>query len=292
LDKLKDIFNRKFSEQDVVDYYDATEVHYRMFWEFEKSLSIHYGVWTKGIKNLSDAMINTNLLLARAGGINKDSYVLDAGCGFGGSSICIAEHFGCKVTGITLSARQVEIGTEQAKKRGVENLASFKQMSYTDTSFPDNTFDYVWAIESMQTGSDKHAFLKEAARVLKPGGKLLISDCFKPYEYNIADEKHMAIMFNGWAAEDVISFDKFVEIAKFVGLLLKIESDRTLEVKPTVNRMFFYGILGMIGTFLYNAFVKKASFFSRIHYRTALSQFYAYRKGLWMYKMLIFEKSL
>ncbi len=290
MNKIEKTLRRKFTDADVAEYYDTTEVHYRMFWRFEQTLSLHYGVWTKGIRNLAEAMLNTNLMLARLGGINKDSYVLDAGCGCGGSSICLADNIGCKVTGITLSAKQVSTAANEAKKRGVGHLVSFQQMNYTATAFPDNAFDFVWAIESMQTAPDKSAFLKEASRVLKPGGKLLIADCFKSYRYNIEDEINVAIMFNGWAVEDIVTPDNFTELAQDAQLALVLEKDLTKEVNPTVHRILFYGILGMFGTFLYNSFVKKASYFSRIHYRTAISQYLAYKKNLWKYEMFVFEK--
>lgn len=279
-----------FSTKDIVDYYDNTENHYRMFWKFERGLGLHYGVWTEGIKNLGEAILNTNIILANAGGITKESYVLDAGCGVGGSAICIAGNFGCTVTGITLSAKQVATATGYAEKRGVSHLASFKEMDYTKTTFPDNTFDFVWAIESMQTAKDKSLFLKEAYRVLKTGGKLLVGDCFKSYEYRIEDEKHVQIMFNGWAVADVVTSETFCNLGKPVGFSLVKEIDVTNEVRPSVNRLFLSGIAGMIGTFLYNTFVKKASYFSRVHYKTVLSQFFSYRKKLWKYKLLVLEK--
>lgn len=278
-----------FTPQDVANYYDQTEVHYRRFWKFEEALGLHYGIWSEVIKNLKDAVLNTNKLLAELGGIKPTDVGLDAGCGVGGSAIYLAKNIGCKVIGITLSEKQAATATEFAEKRGVVQLVSFKAMNYTSTSFADNTFDFVWAIESMQTAVDKSDFLKEAKRVLKPGGKILIADCFKSYNYPFAKNKLMQLMFNGWAVTDVVSAEELINEANHFGFVLHKELDVTKEVYPSVLRFFYAAVIGMFGTFFYNTFVKKASYFSRVHYKTGLSQFAAYKKNLWKYKLLVLK---
>jgi len=92
-----------FSTQDISDYYDDTEVHYKMFWKFEETLGLHYAIWDSTTKNLTDAILNTNNYLAELGEVKSTDYILDAGCGVGGSSIYLAKKFGCKVFGVTLS---------------------------------------------------------------------------------------------------------------------------------------------------------------------------------------------
>ncbi len=278
-----------FTPQDVANYYDQTENHYRRFWKLEKSLSLHYGIWSEGIKNLHEAVLNTNTLLAKLSEIKSTDVVLDAGCGVGGSAIYLAKNIGCKVSGITLSEKQAGTATEFAKQHGVSNLASFYAMNYTATSFADNSFDVVWAIESMQTAVNKSDFLKEAKRILKPGGKIVIADCFKSYDYPFEKNKLMNLMFNGWAVSDVLSSEEFINKANQFGFTLEKEQDVTKEVYPSVVRFFFAAFWGMFGTFFYNVFVKRASYFSRVHYKTGLSQLAAYKKKLWKYKLLVLK---
>ncbi len=54
---------KHFSPEDVVNYYDQTEVHYRRFWKLDKVMGLHYGVWTKDTKNIEQAILNTNHML-------------------------------------------------------------------------------------------------------------------------------------------------------------------------------------------------------------------------------------
>jgi len=259
---------KTFTTQDVANYYDQTENHYRRWWKLEKSLGLHYGIWSEGIKNLHQAVLNTNVLLAKLGEIKSADIVLDAGCGVGGSAIFLAKNIGCTVTGITLSERQAATATEFAKQHGVSDLVSFHAMNYTATIFKENSFDVVWAIESMQTGVDKSKFLCEMNRVLKPGGSLLISDFFKSYNYLIEEKPLMKTMLHGWAISDILTLEDFVKKASRFNISLKSQNDFTKEILPTTRRLLFLACAGSIGTFFYNTFVKKASYFSRIHYKT------------------------
>ena len=278
-----------FTPRDVANYYDQTENHYRRWWKLEKSLGLHYGIWCEGIKNLHEAVLNTNALLANLGEIKSTDVVLDAGCGVGGSAIYLAKNIGCTVTGITLSEKQAMTATEFAKQHEVSNLVLFRAMNYTATSFADNSFDVVWAIESMQTAVDKSDFLKEAKRILKPNGKIVLADCFKSYDYPFEKNKLMNLMFNGWAVSDVVTSEEFIRQANQFGLALEKEQDVTKEVYPSVVRFFFAAFGGMFGTLLYNIFVKKASYFSRVHYKTGIAQFFAYYKKLWTYNLLVLK---
>ena len=129
-----------FTTQDIANYYDHTEVHYRKFWKMEQSMGLHYGIWDASTKTLADAILNTNRQLANLGKITSSDVVLDAGCGVGGSSIFLAKNYGCHVTGITLSERQVRTATLFSEKNDIGHLANFEQMNYTQTRFPDHRF--------------------------------------------------------------------------------------------------------------------------------------------------------
>lgn len=73
-----------------------------------------------------------------------------------------------KPAGITLSPQQVERGSGLAAERGLSN-ASFQVMDAQAMTFPDNTFDLVWACESGEHMPDKQKYIQEMERVLKPG---------------------------------------------------------------------------------------------------------------------------
>ncbi|MEZ4958924.1 MAG: methyltransferase domain-containing protein [Saprospiraceae bacterium] len=281
---------KTFTPQDITNYYDHTEPHYRQWWKMEESMGLHYGVWDDEIKSLSEAILNTNRQLAKLGDILPSDQVLDAGCGVGGSSIFLAKHFGCQVTGITLSKRQVKTATLFSQKNKVHEKVRFQQMDYTATHFPDHHFDVVWAIESMQTATDKGLFFKEMSRVLKPGGKLFIADVFKQGRWEVSESPTMQAMLHGWAMSDLLSLADLSAFGKQHNFALALERDATKAVARSVKRYYWFALLGMVGTKWYNLF-HRGTHFGKVHYKTGLAQHRAWKAGLWSYHLLLMKKS-
>ncbi len=273
---------RMFSNQDIEDYYDQTEVHYRMHWKLEEGMGLHYGIWDDTTKNLSEAVLNSNKQLMELGGIGKGHLVLDAGCGIGGSSIYLAKMQGCQVKGITLSKKQQQTATNLAKEKGVSDKVEFSVQDYTNTYFPDNTFDYAWCIESMQTATDKRLFFKEMSRIIKPGGSILVADIFKPEWYDITKEKDMLTMLNGWAMSDFLCIDELYKMSEEYKFSVDRLNNVSKEVYKSVKRMYYAGLVGAIGTKAYNLFYN-ASPFSKTHYKTGIAQKRGYDRNLWGY---------
>ncbi len=274
-----------FTTQDIANYYDHTEVHYRKFWKMEQSMGLHYGIWDGSTKNLAEAIVNTNRRLASLGQIEENDVVLDAGCGVGGSAIFLAKNIGCQVTGITLSDRQVRTATHFSEKNEVSHLAKFERMDYTQTRFPDHHFDVVWAVESMQTATDKSRFLKEMRRVLKPGGRLLIADVFKEGNWDINETTVMQTMLNGWAMSDILNLAELRDLAKKHNFTALENVDVTPNIRKSIQQYRWFALAGMVGTKWYNLF-HNGTHFGRVHYKTGLAQYRAWRQGLWSYQLL------
>lgn len=280
---------KQFSPADIENYYDHTEVHYRMWWNLEDAAGLHYGIWDADTRNNTEAILNTNDRLMQLGQIKGTDHVLDAGCGIGGSSIFLAERLGCKVEGITLSARQVATASRLATEKQLDHLLTFSRQNYLQTDFSNETFDVVWAIESFGSAPEKAAFFQEMHRVLKPGGKILFADTFKPYAYDIAADKDMQIMLNGWAISDILSLEELEGMSRANGFTHFTVEDVSKQIAPSVKRIYWAALFGMIGTKAYNLF-KKATYFSRIHYKTGLAQKKTYRNGKWGYYLVSCEK--
>lgn len=280
---------KRFTPTDIEHYYDHTEVHYRMFWNLEAAAGLHYGVWGKDTRNNTEAILNTNARLMELGRISGADRVLDAGCGIGGSGIFLAERLGCRVEGITLSQRQVNTATRLATEKKLDHLLSFSQQNYLSTTFENNSFDIVWAIESFGSAPEKAAFFREMHRILKPGGRILFADTFKPNAYDISTDKNMQIMLNGWAISDILSLQELRDMSDEQGFRNFQVENVTQQIKPSVNRIYWAAMLGMIGTKAYNLF-KKATYFSRIHYKSGLAQKKTYQAGKWGYFLISCEK--
>ena len=116
------------------------------------------------------------LELARAVGLEKSMHVLDVGSGIGGTSRCLAEAFGCHVTGIDLTEEYCQAAEMLSARTNLQHLVDFRQGDATELPFADQTFDVVWTEHVAMNIPDKAQLYKEMYRVLKSGGTLAIYD--------------------------------------------------------------------------------------------------------------------
>jgi cyclopropane fatty-acyl-phospholipid synthase-like methyltransferase len=198
--------SNEYVKKKVIDYYNATQDGYNEIYS-PLHHGMHYGYWENNIKSHEDSLARLDQLCAEIAGIKRGELVLDAGCGVGGSSIWLAKNIGARVIGITLVPKQIEFANRFAREKKVENLTDFRIMDFTNTSFADQTFDVVWAIESICHSPDQHLFLAEAYRILKRGGRLLISDYYlnKEYALNDLDKKTLRSWLDATAVPDIPS---------------------------------------------------------------------------------------
>jgi arsenite methyltransferase len=108
--------------------------------------------------------------------LTTDSLVLDVASGKGTSAFLLAEAFGCRVVGIDLSEENVSRAGSEALNRGLEALAAFQLGDAERLPFGDASFDAILCECAFCTFPDKRTAAKEFARVLKPGGRVGISD--------------------------------------------------------------------------------------------------------------------
>lgn len=111
-------------------------------------------------------------VLERAG-VDVRGRVLDAGCGGGGMPLSFAEEASA-VVGIDLVDRFRDAGARLAAERGISNLA-FVQADGQALPFASATFDGVLSHAVIEHVADAPAYLRECARVLRPGGWMYLS---------------------------------------------------------------------------------------------------------------------
>ncbi len=114
------VFNlQKKSRADIVG-----KVHYDLSTELYESFLDPYNQYTcgywKNAKNLNDAQEDKLDLICKKLGIKKGDKVLEIGCGWGGFAKYAAEHYGCHVTGITISKEQANYAKKFCKGLPVE----------------------------------------------------------------------------------------------------------------------------------------------------------------------------
>lgn len=276
-----------FTNQDIAEYFDTTQPHYKHWWDLDKSLSLHYGIREKGIKSFSESLINTNRVLMEISRISETDKVLDAGCGVGGAAFFLNKMKNADVIGISLSSKQVDYANAIALKNNLTDKISFKVMDFTQTDFKDDSFDVVWACESACMAPDKEMFIKECYRLLKKGGRLIVSDYFLSCD-GLADRHSLIRKWcNTWAMADFISCARFTDSLKNQGFSPIKTFDYTDGIKKSAKRLFYYSLAGAIPSELYNLFHPNVSRFAKSHYRAGYYQYRALIKNLWKYYIVL-----
>ncbi|MBI4616447.1 MAG: methyltransferase domain-containing protein [Planctomycetes bacterium] len=103
-------------------------------------------------------------------GIDPDHEVLDFGSGVGPTSCDLARYSGCRVRGLNVSAKQVEIARQFARLQDLQGRVSFDLFAGGRLPYGDGAFDRVVFFESVCHVPDKAALFAEFFRVLRPGG--------------------------------------------------------------------------------------------------------------------------
>lgn len=279
----------EINADEIIDYYDNCQVDYELVWQLDEVMCMHYGYWEEATPHHRAALQMMNKKVAEAAHLMPGNYVLDAGCGVGGPSIFIASQ-GCRVEGITLSAKQVETCRANAAKFNLADQINFSLQNYLSTSFEDGTFDVVWAIESVCYAWDKLDFAKEAFRVLKPGGRLVVADFFSmPVKEGTDEAKLMQKWTDSWAIKSYALKSQFHHDLKNAGFEKVKCDDITGNVKPSIRRLYLSFFPGLVTTTI----AQWLGLRNKIQTRNTWSTYYQYkthRKDLWRYCLFSAEK--
>jgi cyclopropane fatty-acyl-phospholipid synthase-like methyltransferase len=275
------------NEDEIVAYYDSCEPDYSLVWGLRRHLCMHYGYWDESTRTLAEAVTRLNEKLVEYGRVASSDRVLDAGCGVGGSAIFLARNVGCSVHGITLSEKQVETCRANAAEHGVAARTHFDRRTYLATGLPPESFDVVWAIESVCYAFDKADFLREAYRLLRPGGRLVLADFFSvPLAGRSARDRRLVRKWTeSWAIREWAVTEEFERQMEEAGFEDRLVRDVSRHVARSVSRLFFFYYPGLVYTHLWQLLGWR----NRLQTLNTYSTYYQYRafkRGLWRYNII------
>ena len=277
-------------QENVIKYYNATQLFYNLLWATSDSLAMHYGIWEKNIQNLNEAQINENRLVSKLLNVNSSDIILDAGCGIGGTIIWMSENFGCKTIGTTICQKQVDQGKFHIKKRQLEKVVNIVLKDFTKTGYPDNSFTKIFGIEAICYAPNQEEFAREVYRLLKPKGQYLRADGFlNSNKLSINNQKIYKDWCKGWAVPDLNTVDEYIELLNKVGFINIKIINVTEKILPSANIMWWINALQYIPfKILY-----KLGILSQIYYMdivAGLNQKQLFLDGITSYLIITAEK--
>ncbi|CAN7558446.1 methyltransferase domain-containing protein [Variovorax sp. LjRoot84] len=199
---------------DTQDYFTEVADDYRAW---SPGYNMHFGFWRAGLNPLrrEGMLVEMNRAVGRALQLDaaRPACVVDLGCGAGATARTLAmEHPKLYAVTVTNVAVQNTIAARLDAGAGVADRVAHVEADYTRTGLPTAQADGAWAVESAcyASGATKADFVAEAARLLKPGARLVVIDGFllRRQPGRIAGWLHR-LWADSWAVPTLATRDDF-----------------------------------------------------------------------------------
>jgi cyclopropane-fatty-acyl-phospholipid synthase len=170
--------------------------------------------------------------------IRESETLLDVGCGWGSILLHTAQHTSGRVWGVTLSARQREVALARAEACGVSDRVRIDLAHIDDLTLAPESVDAVVFSGSIVHMHNRESVYERVACALRPGGRLLVSDCFFPQQLRGNREgkatEYIFVTALGYCR--LLSLSEELGLMERAGLDVLHVEDLTRSYVLTVNR--------------------------------------------------------
>jgi ubiquinone/menaquinone biosynthesis C-methylase UbiE len=159
---------------------------------------------------------------------------LDIGSGMGGADIVLVKNHGAaSVVGVDVQNELVTAARARAISNGLGDRITYQLITAGSLPFSSHQFDAVFSKDAIIHVHDKKALYGEMFRVLKPGGRLLVSDWLRGHERHHDDQVQKFIEASGHDFA-LTSLEDLSDMAKSIGFTdVEIEDRQSWYVKES-----------------------------------------------------------
>lgn len=159
-------------------------------------------------------------------GVDSGDVLVDLACGTGGPGLWAAQHSGAQLIGIDPSPAALTAAGERARRAGLSDRSRFTAGTFERTGLAGQAADAVMSVDAFQYAPDKQAAMAEIARILRPGGRLVLI----AFEVDPARVRGLPVL-------GVDPIEDYVPLLERAGLAVEV-CEETSGWRPRVNGAF------------------------------------------------------
>jgi SAM-dependent methyltransferase len=223
---------------DVARYYERNTGRFLRFGRGRGAHAMHRELWGPGVRSAREAVEYVNHLLTRELSelaLRPDAEIVDFGCGVGGTLFQLGSELPrARLTGVTVSARQVDTARRLARESGRDDRCSFVLGDFQTVDL-GLLADAIVAVESFVHADSPDAFLAGASRHLRRGALLVIVDDFLARDeasLGVAARRQVGRFRSGWHATGLCTAEQLAGAAARHALSREKAVDLTGLTRP------------------------------------------------------------
>lgn len=221
---------------DLETYYTEAGMDYRAW---SRGFNMHFGLWRRWMNPFAlEPMLEqmSREVFARLQ-LADGAKVLDLGCGVGAPARTLVAERAVAVTAVTKVEWQIAMARRLSEGKPARGTVVWLLGDYTALDLPPASFDGAFSIEASchAPGPAKEPFVRECARLLAPGARLVVADGFMkrrrvPRWY----ASLLGYMTRRWAVERFADLDAFTACLERHGLAVEAVEDVSYRIAPSV----------------------------------------------------------
>jgi cyclopropane fatty-acyl-phospholipid synthase-like methyltransferase len=224
---------------DVETYYTEAGMDYRAW---SRSFNMHFGYfrWPANPFRLEPMLEEMSRQVFRRLDLARDMRVLDLGCGLGAPARTLIADHAVKLTAVTIVEWQIAKARAftEAAASAPRGQVEWMRGDFTALDLPAGAYDAAFSIEACchAPGSSKAPFIRECARLLRPGARLVVADGFMKRSTGLPRwyAALLGYMTRSWAVERFADLSEFAAALQVEGFDVLATEDISWRIAPSV----------------------------------------------------------